>query len=192
MIRSKNVSCHPTGLCKSLEPCQPFLKRMEWFNLMIKYSNKLNKVADFALTCFCAQITQSKPTGFIKLQLFIKTLNMCERGTWWEQRAVWTWSLTHSLHLQVNDDKPHPTFRVLPGDSAWTRKIVTHSVLYNLVDFMTDAIRAVNYIKAKKLTRSTKKKETWLLKHKQQAAWSFLIFYLSGHIFIYLSIYLLQ
>lgn len=99
-------------------------------------------------------------------------------------------SITHSLHLclQVNDAKPHPTFRVLPEDSAWTRKIVTHSILYNLVDFMTDTIRAIKYMKIKKLTRSLKE-EIQLLKHEQWIAWPFVRFYLSGHIFIYLSIY---
>lgn len=108
---------------------------------------------------------------------------------------VLTWPLYLSLplHPQINDDKAHPTsLGELPDDSAWTRKMITHSILYNFADFMTDAIRAMNYMKIK-LMKSIMKENGWLSKHEHWIVWGFvcfLILFIWSH--IYLFIYLLQ
>ncbi|XP_026786001.3 interleukin-6-like [Pangasianodon hypophthalmus] len=67
--------------------------------------------------------------------------------------------ITRLLHLiketvKVNDDKVHPSsLNELPDDSTWTRKTVTHSILHNFADFMTDTSRAINYMKNIKVGR---------------------------------------
>ncbi|XP_060797987.1 interleukin-6 [Neoarius graeffei] len=77
---------------------------------------------------------------------------------------------TRLLHLikeiiQVNNDKAD--LPSLPDDSAWKRKILTHSILYYFADFMTDTARAINFMKTKKLTKHIIREDGWLLKHKQ-------------------------
>nr|QID88850.1 interleukin 6 [Clarias magur] len=62
-------------------------------------------------------------------------------------------------------DRVRPTS--LPEDSAWNRKITTHSILYNFKDFMADTSRAINYLMIRIKTKHIAREEGWLLKHKQ-------------------------
>lgn len=132
---------------------------------MIKYSPRLNST---------------------QLHVFVQIITQSDG----KRRLVLTFPLRFTLHLQVNDDKAQPTSpSELPGDSAWTRKTVTHSILYNFADFMTDAVRAINYMKAKLLRPVVVRGDDWLLKHEQWTAWPCAYFIqLVTYLFIYLFI----
>ncbi|XP_053349168.1 interleukin-6 [Clarias gariepinus] len=74
--------------------------------------------------------------------------------------------------VKVDDDTVHlPFLTELSDDSAWTRKIKTHSILYNFKDFMADTSRAITYLsnqmKSRMKMKHIAREEGWLLKHKQ-------------------------
>ncbi|KAI5621857.1 interleukin 6 (interferon, beta 2) precursor [Silurus asotus] len=66
----------------------------------------------------------------------------------------------------VHDVEVHPAFlRDLVSGTQWRKKTVTHSILYNFVNFMIVTSRAINYMKAKKLMKHAVKEDKWLSKH---------------------------
>ncbi|KAI4900357.1 hypothetical protein NFI96_024993 [Prochilodus magdalenae] len=58
----------------------------------------------------------------------------------------------------------------LPDGSAWTQRVVTHSILYNLAAFLKDTTRALDYINKKGVHHTAKetKESKWPSKNSHQ------------------------
>ncbi|XP_062842328.1 interleukin-6 [Trichomycterus rosablanca] len=59
-----------------------------------------------------------------------------------------TTRLLHIIKEKVNDGQvPQHFSSVLPEDSAWRQKTVTHSILFHYATFMNATVRAISYMK---------------------------------------------
>ncbi|GAA6075055.1 interleukin-6, partial [Tachysurus ichikawai] len=79
-----------------------------------------------------------------------------------------TYRLLHLIKetVKVNDEKVPQVDLSEFTDTAWNQNILAHSILYSFTDFMTEASRAINYMKNKKLMRHLKE-DKWISKHQK-------------------------